>query len=100
LKEISRVFLSDSHRFPTAMIRGLTAWERSGNIRELENFIEPAVIVTRSKSLEAPLGNSAKRISLLTNMKKGSAMRVTLVEEIGRGSTVFRVLREAVRIFL
>jgi formate hydrogenlyase transcriptional activator len=42
------------------MLRGLTAWERPGNIRELENFIEPAVIVTRSKSLEAPLGELGK----------------------------------------
>jgi formate hydrogenlyase transcriptional activator len=39
-----------------AVKKGLTAWEWPGNIRELENFIERAVIVTRGKSLEAPLG--------------------------------------------
>jgi formate hydrogenlyase transcriptional activator len=39
-----------------AIMRGLTAWDWPGNIRELENFIERAVILTRSKSLEAPLG--------------------------------------------
>ncbi|MGA8272142.1 MAG: sigma 54-interacting transcriptional regulator [Candidatus Sulfotelmatobacter sp.] len=39
-----------------AVMRGLTAWEWPGNIRELENFIERAVILTRGKSLEAPLG--------------------------------------------
>src|ERR1700723_1350506 len=39
-----------------AVMKGLTAWEWPGNIRELENFIERAVIVTRGKSLEAPLG--------------------------------------------
>jgi formate hydrogenlyase transcriptional activator len=38
-----------------AVMKGLTAWEWPGNIRELENFIERAVILTRSKSLEAPL---------------------------------------------
>jgi formate hydrogenlyase transcriptional activator len=38
-----------------AVMRGLTAWEWPGNIRELENFIERAVIVTRGKSLEAPV---------------------------------------------
>lgn len=37
------------------VMKGLTAWEWPGNIRELENFIERAVILTRSKSLEAPL---------------------------------------------
>jgi transcriptional regulator with GAF, ATPase, and Fis domain len=38
-----------------AVMSGLTAWHWPGNIRELENFIERAVIVTRSSSLEAPL---------------------------------------------
>jgi formate hydrogenlyase transcriptional activator len=39
-----------------AVMKGLTAWEWPGNIRELENFVERAVIVTRGKSLEAPVG--------------------------------------------
>jgi formate hydrogenlyase transcriptional activator len=39
-----------------AVMKGLTAWEWPGNIRELENFVERAVILTRGKSLEAPLG--------------------------------------------
>jgi formate hydrogenlyase transcriptional activator len=38
-----------------AVMKGLTEWDWPGNIRELENFIERAVIVTRGKSLEAPL---------------------------------------------
>src|SRR5438105_1378368 len=38
-----------------AVMKGLTAWDWPGNIRELENFIERAVIITRGKSLEAPL---------------------------------------------
>jgi len=41
---------------PVAVMKGLTAWDWPGNIRELENFIERAVILTRGKSLEAPLG--------------------------------------------
>jgi formate hydrogenlyase transcriptional activator len=40
---------------PTSTMRGLTAWGWPGNIRELENLIERAVILTRGKSLEAPL---------------------------------------------
>ena len=39
----------------SAVMSGLTAWHWPGNIRELENFIERAVIVTRSRFLEAPL---------------------------------------------
>lgn len=41
---------------PVAVMKGLTAGDWPGNIRELENFIERAVILTRGKSLEAPLG--------------------------------------------
>ncbi len=40
---------------PAATMKGLTAWGWPGNIRELENFIERAVILTRGRSLEAPL---------------------------------------------
>jgi formate hydrogenlyase transcriptional activator len=43
-----------------AIMRGLTAWQWPGNIRELENFIERAVIVTRAKSLDAPLAELRK----------------------------------------
>jgi formate hydrogenlyase transcriptional activator len=42
------------------VMKGLTAWEWPGNIRELENFIERAVIVTRGRSLDAPLGELRK----------------------------------------
>jgi formate hydrogenlyase transcriptional activator len=41
-------------------MKRLTAWEWPGNIRELENFMERAVILTRGKSLEAPLAELRK----------------------------------------
>src|SRR5580700_7618389 len=40
---------------PSVAMKALTAWEWPGNIRELENFIERAVILTSGKALEAPL---------------------------------------------
>jgi transcriptional regulator with GAF, ATPase, and Fis domain len=40
---------------PVAVTKGMTTWDWPGNIRELENFIERAVILTRGRSLEAPL---------------------------------------------
>jgi formate hydrogenlyase transcriptional activator len=40
---------------PSVAMKALTAWEWPGNIRELENFIERAVILTRGNALEAPL---------------------------------------------
>jgi formate hydrogenlyase transcriptional activator len=45
---------------PAAVMKGLTAWNWPGNIRELENFIERAVILSRGRSLEAPLGELRK----------------------------------------
>jgi transcriptional regulator with GAF, ATPase, and Fis domain len=41
---------------PATAMKKLTGWEWPGNIRELENFIERAVILTRGKALEVPLG--------------------------------------------
>ena len=45
---------------PSAVMKGLVAWEWPGNIRELENFIERAVILTRGKALEVPLAELRK----------------------------------------
>src|SRR6201998_2269349 len=47
-----------------AVMKGLIAWNCPGNIRELENFVERAVIVTRGRSLEAPLGELRKTITV------------------------------------
>jgi formate hydrogenlyase transcriptional activator len=41
---------------PEETMRALTRWDWPGNIRELENFIERAVILTRGPVLRAPLG--------------------------------------------
>jgi formate hydrogenlyase transcriptional activator len=40
---------------PASVMKGLLAWDWPGNIRELENFMERAVILTRGRELEAPL---------------------------------------------
>jgi formate hydrogenlyase transcriptional activator len=40
---------------PASVMKALKAWEWPGNIRELENLVERAVILTRGRSLEAPL---------------------------------------------
>jgi formate hydrogenlyase transcriptional activator len=45
---------------PAAVMKGLTNWDWPGNIRELENFIERAVLLTRGNSLEAPLAELRK----------------------------------------
>jgi len=45
---------------PTAVMKRLKAWEWPGNIRELENLVERAVILTRGRSLEVPLAELCK----------------------------------------
>jgi formate hydrogenlyase transcriptional activator len=45
---------------PTAVMKGLTSCDWPGNIRELENFIERAVLLTRGRSLEDPLAELRK----------------------------------------
>ena len=43
-----------------AVMKALQTWEWPGNIRELENLVERAVILTRGRSLEAPLSELRK----------------------------------------
>jgi NAD(P)-dependent dehydrogenase (short-subunit alcohol dehydrogenase family) len=45
---------------PASVMKALKMWEWPGNIRELENLIERAVILTRDRSLEAPLSELRK----------------------------------------
>lgn len=45
---------------PAAAMKALTEWDWPGNIRELQNFIERAVILTRGRALEAPLAELRK----------------------------------------
>jgi formate hydrogenlyase transcriptional activator len=60
VQKFSKQMQKNVEAVPTAVMKGLTAWDWPGNIRELENFIERAVIVTRGKSLEAPLAELRK----------------------------------------
>jgi formate hydrogenlyase transcriptional activator len=48
---------------PVSVMKGLASWDWPGNIRELENFIERAVLLTRGRSLEAPLAELRKTAS-------------------------------------
>jgi formate hydrogenlyase transcriptional activator len=62
------------------VMKGLTAWDWPGNIRELENFVERAVILTRGKSLDAPLGELRK----LNTEEPATAARGSGHEDIAR----------------
>ena len=72
---------------PDETMRALTQWDWPGNIRELENFIERAVILTKGPVLRAPLGEL--EISEDAQPKRDSSLEATEREHI------LRVLREA-----
>jgi len=63
-----------------AVMKGLTAWDWPGNIRELENFIERAVILTRGRSLEPPLGE-LRRTNTIEIPRTGDRKIEPVVEE-------------------
>ena len=55
VQKFSRQMQKNVEAIPAGALRALTDWAWPGNIRELENLIERAVILTRGKSLEVPL---------------------------------------------
>ena len=65
---------------PAAAMKELTAWEWPGNIRELENFVERAVILSKSKSLEAPLAE-LRRTTLAVRSEFNRPEHKHVVEE-------------------
>jgi formate hydrogenlyase transcriptional activator len=60
VQKFSKQMQKKIESIPVAVMKGFTAWDWPGNIRELENFIERAVILTRGKALEAPLSELRK----------------------------------------
>jgi formate hydrogenlyase transcriptional activator len=71
---------------PEETMRALTRWDWLGNIRELENFIERAVILSKGPVLRAPL--SELEMPEETNPVRDSSLQATEREHI------LRVLRE------
>jgi len=55
VQKFAKQLQKDIKRIPPSVMKAFTALEWPGNIRELENLMERSVILTRSKSLEAPL---------------------------------------------
>ncbi len=72
-------------KIPSETMRALESWQWPGNIRELENFIERAVILSPGSSLRAPLAE----------LREGApeAAGGATLEEVER-EHILRVLRE------
>jgi formate hydrogenlyase transcriptional activator len=70
---------------PTGALKKLSDWHWPGNIRELENFIERSVILTRGPALQVPTGELSKEGTIAD----GSGARHT-----GERDEILRTLKE------
>src|SRR5246500_2470490 len=69
---------------PAAAMKKLAAWHWPGNIRELENFIERSVILTRGTALQVPIGE----------LGNGKATSAPSRREADDGDEILRVLKD------
>jgi len=65
VRYFTQQFAQRMHRpietIPTRAMEALQAWDWPGNIRELENFIERSVILSRGRELQIPLAELRER---------------------------------------
>jgi formate hydrogenlyase transcriptional activator len=76
-------------RIPAETIATLTRYPWPGNIRELQNLIERAVILSRGRVLEIPLAELKQAAEVITDQTKASSLEAVEREHI------LRVLRES-----
>jgi formate hydrogenlyase transcriptional activator len=70
---------------PAATMKKLSAWHWPGNIRELENFIERSVILTRGPALQVPVGELNR---------PGAGSEGLTGRQAGEREEIMRILRE------
>jgi len=70
---------------PAATLKKLSTWHWPGNIRELENFIERSVILTRGPALQVPVGELDK---------SGPGSEGLAARRGGEREEIVRILRE------
>lgn len=76
---------------PPETMDALMAWKWPGNIRELENFLERAVILTRGPVLHAPLAE----LESVRDEEEDEAAPVNPTLQAAERETILRALREA-----
>jgi len=79
---------------PSATMSALAAYHWPGNIRELENFIERAVILSRGSTLEAPLGEL--RAPAIEPLSQPAAASSPALRPSHNGGTLEDVERETI----
>src|SRR6266403_1017293 len=73
---------------PTVAMRKLSGWHWPGNIRELENFIERSVILTRGTALQAPiaeLGNNGRTVPVMDTREANERDEIVRILKVTNG---------------
>jgi formate hydrogenlyase transcriptional activator len=73
---------------PAAAQRKLSSWRWPGNIRELENFIERSVILTRGPALQAPiaeLGNNGRNVPMVGTREANERNEILRILKVTSG---------------
>lgn len=86
VQRLSRRMNKAIESIPAATMDALISWDWPGNIRELENFLERSVILSKGPSLAIPA-------SELRPLNEGSSRRDTSLETAER-EHILRILRE------
>jgi formate hydrogenlyase transcriptional activator len=82
VQKFAKQMQKDIEAIPTTVMKGMKAWEWPGNIRELENFIERAVILSRGRSLDAPLDELREPVSKPASAAAGESVEDAHVARI------------------
>jgi len=70
---------------PAATMKKLSEWHWPGNIRELENFIERSVILTRGPALQVPVGELSR---------PGTSFESLGAHQVRKREEILRVLKQ------
>jgi len=81
VQKFAKQVQKEIERIPATVMRTFTAWDWPGNIRELENLGERSVILTRGKSLEAPLAD-LRNLSTEEDKTEATGPRQEVIEQI------------------
>src|SRR6266403_177758 len=87
-QKYGRLMNKEIESIPAAAMRKLSGWHWPGNIRELENFIERSVILTRGTALQAPiaeLGNNGRTVPVMDTREANERDEIVRILKVTNG---------------
>ena len=94
MQKYAREMDREIDKIPADMVAALVAWSWPGNVREFENFIERAVILTKGSSLRAPLNDIQPTPGPVPTGSSSASGGSGTLEQVEK-EHIIRVLRDA-----